>query len=205
MGGRGQVSYAGGAGSSAVASARIADRGRGAAIAAELGVSEQRGAEIFDAINRWADDSTGIKNAQRGGAHSDQDAKDAAALEEFISKSPSYQGELIRVMNVEGYRKPRKNGKIDSDGSITSWTVPGNYSNAMNGFGGGSGQTVVLHVNASKGADTRGFSWLSSHDSEILQSGGYEASLTVQRVQTRTERTMEYPEGRSVIHVYLRE
>ena len=47
MGGRGQVSYAGGAGSSAVASARIADSSRGAAIAAELGVSEQRGAEIF--------------------------------------------------------------------------------------------------------------------------------------------------------------
>lgn len=168
-------------------------------------MSEQRGAEIFDAINRWADDSTRIKNAQRGGAHAEQDSKDAAALEEFISKSPSYQGELIRVMNVEGFKKPRKNGKIDSDGSITSWTVPSNYSNAMNGFGGGSGQTVVLHVNASKGADTRGFSWLSSHDREILQSGGYEASLTVQRVQARTERTMEYPEGRSVIHVYLRE
>ena len=197
MGGRGASS----------AGASSSDFSRGAGIAAALGVSEERGAEMYDAINRWADGSTGIKNAQRGGAHTAQDAQDAATLEEFISKSPSYQGELIRVMAVSDSTTYRKNGKISSDGSITSWTVPANYENAKNGFGaqGKEGlKTVVLHVNATQGADTRSYSWLSPQDGEILQSGKYTSSLTVSRVSTKTEYNF-WAEKEKVTHVYLTE
>lgn len=197
MGGRGA--------SSAGAGASAGDFSRGASIAAALGVSEQRGAEMYDAINRWADGSTGIKNAQRGGAHTEQDAQDAATLEEFISKSPSYQGELIRVMAVSDDTTYRKNGKISSDGSITSWTVPENQLNAVNEFGAGgrAGQkTVVLHVNSSSGADIRSYSWLSAQDQEIIQSGNYLSSLTVQRVKTGVE-AVGWGETERITHVYL--
>ncbi len=197
----------GGRGASSASSAGAGDYLRGAAIASALGVSEERGAEMYDAINRWADGSTGIKNAQRGGPHTDQDAQDAATLEEFIAKSPSYQGELIRVMAVPESTSYRKNGKISSDGSITSWTVPENYENAKNGFGAqdkAGMKTVVYHVNATQGADTRAYSGLASQDSEIIQSGAYDSSLTVSRVSTRTEYNF-WGEKEKVTHVYLKE
>ena len=203
VGGRGSSSASSGIAPGAAA----ADYSRGAAIASELGVSEQRGAEMFDAINRWADGSTGIKNAQRGGKHTEQNAEDAATLEEFIAKSPSYQGELIRVMAVPDSARYRKNGKIHSDGSITSWTVPSNYANAKNGFGAqdkAGMKTVVYHVSATRGADTRRYSNLAAQDGEIIQSGGYESNLKISRVQTREE--YDFWGGKEkVTHVYLEE
>lgn len=199
MGGRGSSS------TSARSTSDI-DYSRGEGIAKELGVSAEKGAEMFDAINRWADGSSGIKSAQKGtGTYTNQNIKDAATLDEFIDKAPGYSGELIRVMNIKDYKKPRKNGKIISDNTITSWSVPGNYVNLLNEFGSGSGDTVVYHVKASKGADTRKYSWLRNHDAEIIQARGYDGALDVLKVQTKTERTQEYPEGRKVTHVYLTE
>ena len=99
----------------------------------------------------------------------------------------------------------RKNGKIRSDGSIASWTVPENQLNAVNQFGAGgraSQKTVVLHAKANSGADIRSYSWLSAQDQEIIQSGSYLSSLTIQRVKTGVE-WVGYGEQERITHVYL--
>lgn len=190
----------------AKAQGKAEDYSRGAAIAQALGVDEKTAAEMYDAVNRWADGSSGIKNAQRGsGSYTEQNAKDAEILEEFISKSPAYTGSLVRVINVPEGTEFRKNGTIKSDGSITSWTTPDNVTNALHGFGRESGMNVILHVEATHGADTRGISHLSQQDGEILQAGGYDGTLTVARTKKETMRTWAYPEGMDVLHVYLRE
>lgn len=93
---------------------------------------------------------------------------------------------------------------------MTSWTVPGNYQGAkqMFGYTRESGTTVVLHVEATKGASIARHvnnSIIAGFDDEVLQSGGYDGSLTVTRVTTKRERDHVFPEGRDVVHVYLKE
>lgn len=205
MGGRGSYSAGGGIGGKAAAGGAGEDYSRGAGIAAELGVSEREGAEMYDAINRWADGSTGIKNAQRGtGSYTEQNARDAETLNRFIDKSPDYHGDLVRCIGVPWGTKFRKNGKISSDGSITSWTVPSNVESAKT-FVSESQHLVVLHVSATKGADTRRYSGLSGHDHEIIQRGGYDGSLKIDRVVVKNEYRPGSYEKEKVTHLYVRE
>lgn len=194
MGGRGAASMS-------------ADYSRGSYVAEMLDVDENIAAKMYDAIQDWAHGSSSIKNAQRGfGEYSEKDIENARLLEEFISKSPQYTGEMLRVVNVpEGTEFP-KNGKIYSDGSITSWTVPSNLENAMHGFGRESGLNVIYHVeNATHGADIGKLSDIGYLDREILQSGGYDGSLTIIRTKKGKFKSWAYPEGMDVLHVYLKE
>lgn len=203
MGGRGTAS----ASAMAPKISKDVDYSRGSLIAELAGVDARTAAEMYDAVQEWAAGSTRTKNAQRGtGDYTEADVERGKILDEFIEKMPDYQGELIRVINVPDGTKFTKNGKIYSDGSITSWTVPGNLEQAFHGFAKeSSGLNVIYHVNATKGADTRGISGLTAQDQEILQARGYDAGLTVSRTKKDRFRSWAFPEGVDVLHVYLKE
>ena len=171
------------------------------------GVSQEEANEMFDAIQRWAVGSNRIKAAQRGENDNQEDIEAVEKINQFIDKSPDYKGNLIRIMKVPEGTKFRKNGIITSDETITSWTVPGNEEKALHGFGAldSPGLTVVLHVKATKGADTRGISNLDGLDQEVFQKGGYDKSLKVVRSKSRTFKSWAFPEGVKILDVWLEE
>lgn len=148
-------------------------------------VSNQRARLWVDAVNKWADGSSSHKQSQRSGKPDEV----IEALSDFIENGPSYQGEIVRVMTVPDSSVYRKGGKMTSDGSITSWTTPDNLQNVLNGFGDSSkGDVVVLHMSVTHGAaDTRGVSYLSGIDHEILLAGGLDgkAKITGSKTESR--------------------
>lgn len=206
MGGRGQSSTSAMSGGGGTLDASPAELALGERISNDLGVSKEKGVEFGRAINDWANGSSGIKNAQRGsGSFTERDKQNAKTMDEFINAAPDYKGDLVRVINVPSGTKFSKGDKLKGDGSITSWTVPNNYENALHGFGRESGLNVALHVTATKGADTRRYSGLSMQDQEIVEARSYDSGLTVQRTKRKKERTWAFPEGIEVLHVYVKE
>ena len=183
------------------------DEMRGASIALRFDVDMETANLMQDAVNVWADGSGGMKAYERGET---DDAALAAAVKwfhEYQNLSSEYHGnELIRVLSGAHDYDYKKGGGIYSDGSSTSWTVPSNYDNVMNGFSSEKYTPVVLHLmKPTHGTDIRGDSWLANLDQEIVQKGGYDGTLTVTKVQVKTERSAAFPEGRQVRHVWLKE
>ena len=179
--------------------------GRGRAIEAQADVSSAEADLMYDAVQIWANGSNGIKTAEKGQTSDPALLAAMQYLHKFEDVMPAYSGEIVRVLSGSHSYEYKKGGKIYSDGSTTSWTVPPNLANAINGFGNENSSPVVLHVSTTKGIDTRGISWLTAEDQEILQKGGYDGSLTITKVTTRTEKSTVFPKGRKVTHVYLKE
>lgn len=179
----------------------------GGQIAEDLGISPRKADQYYRALSDWANGSTGIKNAQRGGEFTEKDALNARILNEFIDAAPQFSGYLVRGIRVPEGTKFRKGDKLKSDGSITSWTTE---ESTARGFLGESGQAVILHVKASKGADISkpGYSPLYYLDNEVLQRRGYDGSLTISKVVSKSEyrNAFSVRKGKEkIIHVYLEE